>query len=906
MKKLSLLIIALLLIVSVLASCSQLNDVLGNKPGNDDTSDDGTLPGGGENTDDPSQGGDNTDDPSQGGDNTDDPSQGGDNTDDPSQGGDNTEHTYNDFTESEKADIAELLGEVIPFIPNDEYYVEFYTDDGENGVNFYTFDNTEAEFEAYLALFAAYADDGTDVDEFGDTWYFFSKGDFYVDLSYYETYDGYVVDVYAYLLDESTDEPGDGDNTEHTYNDFTESEKADIAELLGEVIPFIPNDDYYVEFYSENGENGVNFYTFDNTEAEFEAYLALFAAYTNDGTDVDEYGDTWYFFSKGDFYVDLSYYEYEGYYVVDVYAYLLDESTDEPGDGDNTEHTYNDFTESEKADIAELLGEVIPFIPNDEYYVEFYTEDGENGVHFYAFDNTEAEFEAYLALFAAYTDDGTDVDEYGDTWYLFSKGDFYVDLSYYEYEGYYVVDVYAYLLDESTDEPGDNPGGDSTPDADIITNDGKGLPEGTDGVFDIDFTEATNVKDVTDQGYYLDGCPTVGTPGVLVIPVDFSDITAESKGYDISVIEKAFLKDGAADYYSVFDYYYISSYGKLELDITVLDFWFRPSNTSEYYKNATMSYYGTEIDIGDQMILNEALAYLDTFMDLSEFDSDGNGIIDAVVLISTVDVGEDNFNWAYRYWNFYTDDNGEYYEYDGVSANDYLWASYQFLNEGYDEDGNVGYDYTDAVNTYTFIHEFGHILGADDYYDTAYVVSPMGGCDVMDSMSGDHNAYTKFNFGWITSSRLVTTDSQVTLTLESFEATGDTIIIANNWDPSLGAYQEYFIVVYYKSEGLNSGDGGYFSRDGIIVYHVNASLYKEEYDGEVYYDVYNNNTDPSDSYGTEDNLIEYVLSAEEHYTYVAGESLPETHLDNGEALIYTFTVDSIDADSATLTFSVAA
>ena len=319
-----------------------------------------------------------------------------------------------------------------------------------------------------------------------------------------------------------------------------------------------------------------------------------------------------------------------------------------------------------------------------------------------------------------------------------------------------------------------------------------------------------------------------------------------------------------------------------------------------------MDYSGSEVEIGDQMILNEALAYLEDKMDLSAFDSDGNGIIDAVVLISTVDVGEDNFNWAYRYWNIYTDSNDEYYEYDGVSANDYLWASYQFLNEGYDDQGNVSYDYTSAVNTYTYIHEFGHILGADDYFDTAGVNEPMGGCDVMDAMSGDHNAYTKFNLGWLTSSRLVTTDGQVTLTLESFTSTGDTIIIANNWDSSLGAYQEYFIVVYYKSEGLNSGSGGYFARDGITVYHVNASLYTEEMDGQVYYDVYNNNTDASDSYGTEENLIEYVLSTEGYYTYVAGDSLPETTLDNGDSLIYTFTVDSIDGNSATLTFTKAA
>ena len=230
--------------------------------------------------------------------------------------------------------------------------------------------------------------------------------------------------------------------------------------------------------------------------------------------------------------------------------------------------------------------------------------------------------------------------------------------------------------------------------------------------------------------------------------------------------------------------------------------------------------------------------------------------------------------------------------------------AYAFMYEITDSNGNTEFTDTSALNTYTYIHEFGHILGADDYYDTSGESSPMDGCDVMDSMLGDHNAFTKFNYGWITDSRLVVTDSSVTLTLEDFTETGDTIIIANNWDATLGAYQEYFIVVYYTNNGLNGGDlAGYFSRDGIVVYRINSSLYAETLEGTTYYDIYNNNTSPSDEYGTEDNLIEFVKSANDTFTYVAGDTLPTVTLTSGDSLIYTFVVDSIDADSATITFS---
>ena len=130
------------------------------------------------------------------------------------------------------------------------------------------------------------------------------------------------------------------------------------------------------------------------------------------------------------------------------------------------------------------------------------------------------------------------------------------------------------------------------------------------------------------------------------------------------------------------------------------------------------------------------------------------------------------------------------------------------------------------------------------------------------------------------------------------------VIIANNWDETLGAYQEYFIVVYYTNNGLNGGDmAGYFERNGVIVYHVNSSICAEEVYGEVYYDIYNNNSSPVDEYGTEDNLIEFVLSSNDTFTYVEGDTLPKVTLSSQEELIYTFVVDAIDADCATITFT---
>ncbi len=716
---------------------------------------------------------------------------------------------------------------------------------------------------------------------------------------------------------ESNTESSSDSSVEETYlyHAFTPSEKSLFVEYIGEEIPFLPNNEYYVEEYEFDWgteyEIGVNFYTYGNTQAEFDAYKALFSAYTFTGSEEDDYGDTWYYFNKGEIYIDMAYYLVDEGYVIDVYAYCLYESNPNPdeGGGETNEYTNTDFTATEKQLFNEYFGWVIPYAPNNTYTVEeysyYYEEDDQSeiGLNFYTYGNTQADFDAYKDLFTeenGYTYDGTQEDDYGDMWYYYSKGDYYIDMAYYSDGMDDVIDVYVYELLDG------NVGGSETEtptDKELITNAGKGLPTSANGVYDVDFTKATNVKDVTDQGYYLDGCPTMGKTSVLVIPVEFSDVTAESKGYTIDKIKQAFNGSEAnASYYSVWEYYYLSSYGQLDLDITVLDSWFMPKYASSYYENLATSETGN----GDQIIIDEALAALEGTMDLSKFDSDGNAIIDAIILVNTLEVDADNiFHWAYRYWNYYTDDAGNYYEYDGVSANDYLWASYQFMLEAYDEDGNAYYD-DSVMNTYTFIHEFGHVLGADDYYDTAYVGAPMDGCDIMDAMFGDHNPYTKFNYGWLTSSRLVVAEESVTLTLEDFSKNGDTIIIANNWDESLGVYQEYYIVMYYTNNELNSAEmgGGYFLRDGIVVYHVNASLYKEDYEGTIYYDVYNNNTDVSDEYGTADNLIEYVKSPADTFTYVAGDSSSDSITDSqGDKIAYTFTVDSMTEDTATLTFT---
>ena len=110
--------------------------------------------------------------------------------------------------------------------------------------------------------------------------------------------------------EESSSSSSEQETSKFLYNDFTSAEKELFLHYIGEVIPFAPNNDYGVEGYYEEDdyEYGMNFYTCGNSAADFQAYLQKYEEYTFIETYEDEYGDTWYWYEKGDVVVDLSYY----------------------------------------------------------------------------------------------------------------------------------------------------------------------------------------------------------------------------------------------------------------------------------------------------------------------------------------------------------------------------------------------------------------------------------------------------------------------------------------------------------------------------------------------------------------------------------------------------------------------
>ncbi len=547
----------------------------------------------------------------------------------------------------------------------------------------------------------------------------------------------------------------------------------------------------------------------------------------------------------------------------------------------STQTNIQTFTDTEKRDLLNCFNLEIPFLNvgnKTNYKLEvknLFSKYGYNKAIYTVYNVNTNTYDQYLNKLEEngfthkrfYNDNGL--------YHIYSKGGSHIEISLNSLSK--TVTMYIY---------GDNNNN--------LINENKGLPKGQD-VYNVDFTKAKYVKNVSDQKNYLGGCPTTGDVNVLVLPIEFSDKKASTNGYSIENIKTAFNGKKASSslkYPSVSEFYNISSYGKLNLNFDVLDKWYSPSKSSSYY--IEMSKKQNQ----DQIIINEILKKLiNEGKKLSKYDSDNNGIIDAIVVINTLDINYDvTLQWAYRNWNYsYAD-----VKYDGLYMQDYLWSSYNFLKETSD-----GLNET-LNNTYTFIHEFGHVLGADDYYDTSYAnnsnnSSPLDGRDVMDSDFGDHNPFTKFNYGWITKSRLITTETSTTVTLDDFSKAGDSIIIANNWDDNLGAYQEYYVLMYFKNTGLNE-DSNYFSYRGVVMYHVDSSLYEFIEQNQKYYSVRNNNTFYGEN--AKPNYLIELVSSGSKIVYQTDTESSKNIIDNqGNKISYYFKVNSLGSTSAQLTFT---
>ena len=337
--------------------------------------------------------------------------------------------------------------------------------------------------------------------------------------------------------------------------------------------------------------------------------------------------------------------------------------------------------------------------------------------------------------------------------------------------------------------------------------------------------EIENLSDLvasTNNGRTYKTVQTTGDINILVIPISFQDSNKTNLDDKKILIENAFFGDTSKNVNeSLTSFYNKSSYGHLKIQGKVSDFFH-----TDIFANSLLSEYGSNLN-ASRMVLDLAINwYKETYDDIETFDNDKDGYIDCVYLIYDYKLGNSNS----LFWG-YTDRIDPFEKVNNIIINDeepyastYIWASYDFIKPASNN----------LVDSHVIIHEFGHALGLDDFYNnTDY--QPLGFSDMMDCNLGDHNAYSKMAFNWTTP---IVIKESATIELQLFQDTDQCILIPTSSGYNNSIFDEFLLLEFYSPTGINYKDTlldyeyydsnnnfnkvSLFSQYGIKLYHVDA------------------------------------------------------------------------------------
>jgi len=338
------------------------------------------------------------------------------------------------------------------------------------------------------------------------------------------------------------------------------------------------------------------------------------------------------------------------------------------------------------------------------------------------------------------------------------------------------------------------------------------------------------------------GLPSIGTYDCLVVPVKFTN--TEVTHEDLQNLNTAFNDTtGATGWESVKTFYQKESFGKLNLNFNILGY---NIGTTDQVFNARYEsiYYEKYVDeygpYGSEYVLQEVLEYLtSTDIDLSHYDTNNDGYIDAIYLIYSANVNyndDDSMWWAYVTW---AEDETSY---QGKKANYYMFTGLDFMHDDMRSGRRI------AINAETYIHETGHLLGLDDYYDYKIGTGSdrgMGGASMQDFNIGEHDPYSKIMLGWLEPT-IANANTTFTINLADSSTANDVLLI--RLDNKNTYFSEYLLVDLYTATGLNeiSKEGMFDGADyGVRIFHVDSTI-DNPYSDNYYSFTDNNNSVSAD------------------------------------------------------------
>ncbi len=292
-------------------------------------------------------------------------------------------------------------------------------------------------------------------------------------------------------------------------------------------------------------------------------------------------------------------------------------------------------------------------------------------------------------------------------------------------------------------------------------------------------------------------------PRVPVIMVQFTDVSFNSAGTTASFADffngANYTFGGATG--SVQQYFRDNSFGKY---VPVFDI-IGPVTLSKAH-----SYYGAndyyDQDMYADLMVAEACNLAENMADFTQYDSDGDGKIDAVVILyagegEVYGVRNADAVWAYTA-NLEESDEIDYYvQLDGKTVT--YFSAVPELQSATKRDG-IG----------TLIHEFAHILGLPNLCVTdGGNQKTLGNWDVMDHGSYNNeartpasmSAYERFYLGWV---EPILLSEPMNVRLRDFNTTGDCAIITASGQSNLSGIspdpREFYILENRQQEGWDA------------------------------------------------------------------------------------------------------
>ncbi len=257
--------------------------------------------------------------------------------------------------------------------------------------------------------------------------------------------------------------------------------------------------------------------------------------------------------------------------------------------------------------------------------------------------------------------------------------------------------------------------------------------------------------------------PTTGNNKVCVIIIEFSDESVDSSSTP-SFYDSLFENGPGSDGFGWTQFYQQMSNDQLNLIFDVYGP-YTASNTHDHYGQPD----GGRNDKYPAKLVGEAVDLANPDVDYSQYDNDSDGNVDGVVIIhqgpGQESSGDVNDIWSHRWsltgGSWWGDGTGPR-NYDGVTIDDYSMQPEYNSSPG---DSTVG----------VFIHEYGHVLGLPDLYDTNYSgTDGVGAWSVMAGGSWGGGgarpvpflAWEKDQLGWINLEELISSKSKQSDTTE--------------------------------------------------------------------------------------------------------------------------------------------